>query len=169
MITAVKNRKLLFWKLCQRSLIIDNKIVYPPWREDLLLSPCWLAIPVLYYKWIWKFFLLKGGTILQTIGNRRYFRFGGDSTMTELSLKSGSLSNTWTLVHWCWGCFNRQWGVTQTWTFLSPKQLCWEKADSLLKLEESGALYSDLRRKWFCRPITCWRVYFIHNILGTVK
>lgn len=89
--------------------------------------------------------------------------------MTELSLKSGGLSDTWTPVHWCWGCFKRQWGLMQTRTFLSPKRLCWEKADSLLKLEESEGSNDDLRWKWFCWHITCWQVYFICNTLGTVK
>lgn len=106
-ITAVKSRKLLFWKLCQSSLIIDNKIVPPPQANHLLPYPWWLLVPGLSHKCIWTLLLLAAPFYKQ-------LETGGTPDLEEplqwKFCKSGSLSSSWTPVHRCWGCFQRQWG-----------------------------------------------------------
>lgn len=115
---SFKSRKLLFWKLCQSSSITDNKIVPPPWAEDLLPSPWWLPVPGLSHKCIWTLFYCRQRSLTK---NWRQEVLQIWSRLQWKSWKSGSLSSTWTPVHRCRGCFQRQWGLTQTRALLHPK------------------------------------------------
>lgn len=75
-----------------------------------------------------------------------------EETLKWKSWKSVSLSSSWTPVHRCWGCFQRQRGLTQTWALLRPKSSvgkrlipCWSWRNwGLCAMISAGSGFADI-------------------------